>query len=381
MLGLSSSFEKVKLWLFSSDLVLQDKNDENCGGVHSYYDVEKKEYGFLYPEITGYFLSTIRFIYNFDKNPKYLALAKSSANWLIQIYKKYGGIIMGLDSDKSKQKLAFSFDTAICAKGLLDYFVLTQEKTYLEYGTVLIKWLLNAISDDGFVAPYKNIEKNQFEESDEVWYKKKGCLHIKTVMPLLQLYQISQDNDLLDIASRVCNTFVRYQNEDGSFSIHEKNKTVNLHTQCYAMEGLLYAYSITKNDRYLKSCEKATDWSSEKIQKDGGINLWFNSRYESKASYSIAQLIRLMILIDSLRSQKIHTKDVSKLHSFLLTMQISNSDQRTNGGFVEEYYKTIFGWRKKQKINSWGSMFALQAIKWYELYNDLEFNSSIEYIY
>ena len=56
---MSQSFEDVKNWLFNSDLVINDENNKNCGAVHSYFDESQNKFGFLYPEITGYFLSIL----------------------------------------------------------------------------------------------------------------------------------------------------------------------------------------------------------------------------------------------------------------------------------------------------------------------------------
>src|SRR5690349_16699295 len=114
------AYEKVKNWLISSGLVVNDVKDGNHGGVHSFYDLKNNEYGFLYPEITGYYISALRFVYSQEKNQKYVDLAKYSADWLISIYEKYGGIIQGLDGNRPRSKNVFSFDTAICAKAMID---------------------------------------------------------------------------------------------------------------------------------------------------------------------------------------------------------------------------------------------------------------------
>ena len=40
---LSESFKNVKTWLLNSNLVIRDKNDDNCGGLHSFFDEDKKQ--------------------------------------------------------------------------------------------------------------------------------------------------------------------------------------------------------------------------------------------------------------------------------------------------------------------------------------------------
>ena len=81
---MSSSFIDVKNWILNSGLVISDPKDKNCGGVRSYYDEQKKEYSFLYPEITGYYLSTLCFLNSIGNDENYQNLAVNSANWLIE---------------------------------------------------------------------------------------------------------------------------------------------------------------------------------------------------------------------------------------------------------------------------------------------------------
>ena len=382
MLDLLEPFELVKSWLLSSGLVLTNSNDSNLGGVHSFYDVKNNSYGFLYPEITGYFLSTLRFIYKYDKNESYLKYSVASANWLNRIFEKYGGIIMGLGDEVTKQKLAFSFDTAICAKGMIDCYLLTQDEKYLESAKKFVDWIIDgAIEDDGTIKPFKQLDKNKFSESTEVWYKQKGCLHIKVAIPFLNLYQITKNNDYLNIGKKICNTFVKFQNPDGSFSMHQNGSIVNLHTQCYALEGLIYGYNVTNNEEYLKSCEKAIDWSTKKIEEDGSISLLYGSNVKSKASYPIAQLIRLMILVDFVKKNEKYKSSIKKLNSFLVTFQATGYDNEVRGGFYEEFYKSFLGWKKRSRLNSWGSMFALQSLKWFEEYKEKDLHEFIEYLY
>ena len=86
---MNDSFQRSKSWLVSSGLVITEKENENLGGVYSYYDEKTKSYGFLYPEITGYFLSTLRFLHSLEPNDDLVKLAKNSANWLIKIHQNY----------------------------------------------------------------------------------------------------------------------------------------------------------------------------------------------------------------------------------------------------------------------------------------------------
>ncbi len=379
---MSTTYENVKNWILKSGLVITETENENYGAVHSFYDENSEKYGFLYPEITGYNVSALCFLHQVEKSDLYIKMAKASANWLIGIFEKYGAVIQGLDDEnESKKQLAHSFDTAICAKGLLDCYKITQEDRFLKHSKELVQWMKKSLTDKGKVLPYFKIKSNEFVESNNLWYKKWGCFHIKTSIPFIQLYHITKDTSYLDDAIKICNTFSKFQNNDGSFSLHENVKTINLHTMSYALEGLLFTYSITKDEKYLQSVGKALDWSANQIAEDGSINLWFNSKYKSKAIYPLAQIIRLMILMDKFQNTNKFLKNILKLRTFMTGLQVNNGSQKINGGFYEEYYKTLFGWKKRKKVNSWGSLFGLQALYWYDNFEKINFEESISNLY
>jgi rhamnogalacturonyl hydrolase YesR len=378
----STPFENVKNWILNSGIVITNEQNENSGGVYSFFDNNNQKYGFLYPEITGYSISTFCFLHQIENEENYIKLAKTSSDWIIGLFEKFGGIIQGLDNENdSRKQFAYSFDTAICAKGLLDYYNLTHDERYLRYSINLVKWLEGAMSESGTVLPYMELKSKEFKESDEVWYKKWGCLHIKTSIPFAQLYKITNEKKYLEYAQKICNTYTKFQNTDGSFSIHENSKIINLHTMAYALEGLFYVYNITKNEKYLQCVEKGLDWCTNQIVDDGSISLWFNSRHKSKAVYPIAQIIRLMILFDKFHNKNKYLKNILKLRSFMVSLQANNNNKKVNGGFFEEFYKSMFGWKKREKLNSWGSLFAMQALYWFDNYEKINFNESILSLY
>lgn len=378
---MEQQFQKLKQWLLYSGLV--SKNDENYGGVHAYYDQKNKKYGFLYPEITGYFLSTLRFLNSIEKNDFYLTSAKASAEWLIKIHDKHGGIIQGINTHPSKQKLVYTFDNGICAKGFLDCFHLTNDEKYLQYGKKLVDWMINeALEEDGTLKPFKNLNTNRFEENSKLWYAKKGCLHIKLAIPIVELYHITNDQNLLDKISLICDNYSKFQNPDGSFSTNLDSKVIHIHSLCYAVEGLFHAYTVTNNKKYLESCKKALEWSTKFIQDDGSINLWFNSNNtQAKTCYHIAQLIRLMILMDKHENNNHFHNYVKSMISFLNKMQATDENIEINGGLYEEFYKSLFGWKLNQRVNSWGSMFALQAFHWTTNLDKISLSDSITHLY
>ena len=371
---------RLKNWLLDSGLV--EREDDQAGGVHSFYDEKRQEYGFLYPEITGYFISTVRFLHDLEPKGDLVSRARQSAEWLMKINDVYGGIIQGISDQKIKEKFVYPFDVGICIKGILDCYEISKEEKFLNFAKNQAQWLIEeAINEDGTIKPLKNLTTNVFEEDRSVWYKQSGCLHVKTAIPFFQLYQITNQTEYLEKANLICNTFSRYVNNDGSVSIHENSKIIHLHTLCYALEGLMHGYASTKNEEYLNSCTNSAKWCINQISKDGSLNLWFNAKHQqAKTSYHIAQLIRILLVIDSINENKENLQYIEKLYEFLLTLQCSSDDKHADGGFYEEFFHSMFSWKKRQRINSWGSMFAIQAIFWKN--NSSKVNlESIKYLY
>jgi rhamnogalacturonyl hydrolase YesR len=377
---LSSSYVSVKDWLLNSGIYESDPTNENYGGVYSFFDENENKFSFLYPEITGYYISTMRFLFEQEKKQEFLQVAKSSAEWLIRIYEKYGSIIQGINSNNSKEPLSYSFDTGICVNGILDYYLMSNNIQYLEYSERMIKTLIRyAIENDGTILPFRKLDPEKYLENKDVWYKQKGCFHIKNSISFVKLYKITSESQYLEYAKKICNAYTQFQKNDGMFCLHQNSKIVNLHTLCYALEGLLYTYNITKNDDYLSSCKRALEWVVKQMRQDGSIELWFNSKYREKASYPIAQLIRLMILLDKFEKDSSYKKTIDKLYLYLLSFQ--KTTQPHIGGFYEEYYRSFFSWKKKLRINSWASMFSLQAIFLYENYEKINFDDEIELLF
>lgn len=382
MLNLNS-FKYLKNWIASSGLQIDDSSDTHFGGVYSSYDEKKQNYDFIYPEITGYYISCMRFLYDIFHDQKYIERAESASFWLMKVNDEYGGIVQGIKNQKNNQLLAYSFDTGICAKGLLDCYEITKNKQFLELSKNLVNWIINeALNDDGTIKPIKNLKSGKFEEDKTMWYKQKGCLHIKTSMPLFHLYYLTKEPLFLEKAELICNTFTKFKTKDESLSLHLDGNLIHLHSLCYALEGLLYAYFFTNNKKYLNVCNNVIDWCAKKIKKDNSIELWFNSNFQhSKTSYAIAQLIRLMILTDRISKDGKNKNNIKNLNSYLLTFEANSTNSKINGGYYEEFFKSFLGWKKRLRINSWGSMFALQALYWTENYESLSFEDSVQYLF
>ena len=88
-----------------------------------------------------------------------------------------------------------------------------------------------------------------------------------------------------------------------------------------------------------------------------------------------------MILLDKANGNEHFKNSIAKLGVFLKSLQSNSDDNKINGGFHEEFFKSLFGWKIRQRVNSWSSMFALQALYWNDNYDKISFENEINYLF
>ena len=96
MKDIKEVINKGCFWLKNSGII-NSSNDENLGGVRSWYDPDQDEYGFYYSEITGYMISTLLYIDQYiDKDSKNIQLACSSKITALSnlIFWRFGSIFL-----------------------------------------------------------------------------------------------------------------------------------------------------------------------------------------------------------------------------------------------------------------------------------------------
>lgn len=361
---MTAFLEKAESWFFNSGIYVLDKDNPNYGAVYSYYDLKSKSHQLVYAEATGYIISLLKYLLPMRNDSKLIDFAKASGDWLVKLADRHDGIItMGM-RDGIEIKLAYPFDNGICCKGLLDIYEMTKDSKYLEYAEKVADWLVKrAIDKDGSVKPVFDTNSETFIQDESLWYKVSGSFHSKITMSLLQLYSINKNDRLHEAAMQVCEWALVQQKQDGSFPINTRNKSINLHTHCYTIETLLYAYASQYNGKFLEAAERATDWMQRMQNPDGSLWLWHGGSYgKSKPIYAISQFIRICLLLHLLNGKENLLNAATRASQFLLTMQSNGTDKRMAGGFYEDIASHMLKMRKSSHITSWATMFAMQAM-------------------
>lgn len=356
---------RAQRWLLESGIHILNKSDPNYGAVYSYYDPQRGRYELVYAEATGYVSSLLRYLCAANASAGLIERATASGDWLVRWAGQHDGVITMGQTASGDITAAYAFDNGICCKGLLDLYELTGHAVYLTAAQRIATWLISqAMNDDGSVKPMFDPESGRFAPPGTSWYEASGSFHAKIAMPLLQLWTLTHDERFRSVAMRLCRWAVQQQRPDGSFPANTLMKVVNLHSHCYTIEALLYAYAAEQVRAFLDAATRAADWMARMQRPDGSVRLWYaNGSGREHTSYPQAQAVRIFSLLSMLHPQHSFVEAGRKAAQSLLTMQSSETDERAGGGFLEGYtlkYKLFY--RQSRKTISWATVFAIQAL-------------------
>lgn len=362
-------------WMLYSGI--QNHSHENSainGGFSCWYDIERKEYPFIYAEITGYAIETLLYLYYLKRQDKYLEKAVNAADWLIT-YMQYeggdtkarGGFFWKRFPDGSLSKFVYSFDTGMCITALVDLFHATKKYMYLDSAVSAANWLTDVMQNrNGSFKPCYNLENRSIEDSEGKWSRAPGSYHAKISIGLIKLYNTVQDEKLKISVNNLCNWVLRLQERDGKIRTNENSRDIYLHAHCYATEGLLYTSEEFCNKKLEKAGREGARWLVSAQNSKGGISRWyfndcgFSSDENTEA---LAQAIRVWLIVSSLYPQDdfFHQK-IEKALDHLADLQcLATEDSKAKGGF----YYAIMDNKLIPHINSCATLFSMQALQMY----------------
>ena len=394
---LKKTIANAKEWFMHSGIQNLDSGSlEVKGGFNVWFDREKSSYFYTYSEITGYAITKLLALYTTEKNYLYLSRAVLAAEWLLdKAAHKSGGIKTRYFFNKEDTQdlydfssgVVHSFDNGMALNGLMDLFKLTKEKRYLIAAQKIGNLLTDIMQkEDGSMYASYSHKDEAFKDSDEKWSSQAGSFEVKVCSGLLKLYEATKDEKYKEATIKLCDYTLNLQKENGRFISFKKEEDTHLHPHCYSAEGLLFAGLYLGKDTYVKAARNAVQWALDQQLENGGIPSMFVSerKVEVERSDVLAQTIRLGIIMRSLKllDEKYEEK-IDKAVKRLITFQCTNGDQRSSGGFLYGHdidYRNELRSTEKNHVNTWCTMFAMQALNYYADYKEGKFVFDKEFI-
>src|SRR3989344_4260435 len=306
MTEINKRIKLAKNWLLNSGI--QNLEGEHKGAFNSWFDVNKKNYPYLYSEITGYGITTLIYLYGLSKEEIFLERAKLAADWLIK-------------------------------------------KATHRSGGILCRYF------------YKKTEFMGSFENEEMFLFDNGMV----LNGITNLYEITKDKEYKKSAIKICDYSLKFFKDNGRVVTFSRTGNNLLHPHCYAAEGLYTVGTYFDKKKYLEYSRRATDYLFSIQKSNGGIPQFFkdDNLIDFERSYILAQTLRLGVL------NSINNEKLDKLKKRLIKFQNLNKEQK--GGFRYGYDDQG---NKYEHINSWCTMFALQALILYNQHseNNINFN-------
>jgi hypothetical protein len=351
-------------WLDKSGI--QDKN----GGVYSWWDLKKDKYGFFYSEITGYFITLNLYLYKIYKTNNFLSNAEKAANWIEKNALLESGAILTRqyldEEDKTfsfEGKNIFSFDSGMVLAGFCYLYKETKNIKYLKIAEKIANYIIDNFIQEKTINPILNLDKNKYIIDNSKWSFQQGSFLNKVAIGLYELSQITDNKKYEKIGIDICESSFTFLKDKNYFITNKKQNCVEMHPLCYSLEGIFFIGKNCKIQKYIDLTYSILDWAETVFKKDFTINetydLQANKFLDIDRSDIYGQLLRLL---------KITNKDNTiekNLEDKILSM-ISISENKNEKGGV--YYN-----KSKQHVNSWSTMFNLQALI---LNNENIFNQS-----
>jgi hypothetical protein len=356
-------------WLTNSGIQNKDKKDKNYGGYYAWFDQKKKNYSYLYSEITGYLITFNCFLYSITKNKKNLFAAEAAAFWLInQAQFSFGGFkcFELIDKDlkiDDKSALSYSFDNGVIINGLANLYKITKKKEYLKAAIKCADWLTLSIKKNGLVNPVYDSEKKKFIYNKKSWSMRSGPYHTKISIGLLNIYSITKKKLYLDNANAIIQKSISSQKKNGMFLSTDDH--LNLHPHCYSAEGIWAAANFFKKKSYYKSVISAVNWIKKNSKNDIPPRLFYNKK---KVIYSyrvdaISQYLRLLLVLNLDKKIKLIDNLVDQLLNTIFKNRLTLNNKKLHGSF---YWGMQSNGKNTFCANTWTTAFVLQTLIYYK---------------
>lgn len=349
-------------WLCDSDIINKDRQRTSFGGVNNGYLWKEKKYQYVYNEITGYAINAFITMYHWIGEEKYLQHAIDAADYLINLQARdsntfeYGGVCHSLNlPELNSVKKYYSFDNAIILHGMTNLYQITKEKKYYTACLDIGNFLLNMQKKNGYFYSYYDAETRDINHKGDEFFFDNGCLHVKNAIGLFYLSHISDEKRYFQAGEKICDRGQLLLEKDGLFWANNRKKYVFTHAHCYATEGYLCAYYISKNPAYLKTAQKAGEALLDLQNQDGSLyriyknKLFMKNQYGDNFKMSIkrwinekkspwktidatSQAARIWILLYSIDKENRFFEAAKKAVSFLQKNQVLETDDRNMFG-------------------------------------------------
>ncbi|MEZ4368136.1 MAG: hypothetical protein R2939_17925 [Kofleriaceae bacterium] len=273
-------------WLRTSGIQRPD-GDADAGGVHAWIDEATGRPGFLYSEITGYFMTHAAWLARLQPEAGWLERARGAAAWIVDramtpdgavLARKYGDAAGEAGDPYSfTGRRVLYFDATMVGYGLVLTARATGEARWRDAARRIADHLLVAFEVGGERFAAHDLATATPTPHGDRWSQDFGSFQLKSAYFLMALAQ-----DLGDagapyraLCDRVLAGALATQRDDGRFPTDRAGDATHLHPHTYTIEGLLGLVANHGRTDLLPAIARAIDWSfSVALRPTSPVQQW-----------------------------------------------------------------------------------------------------------
>jgi hypothetical protein len=359
--------EGATRWLLHSGIQHPPGDPKLSGGVHAWYEPRTGTHAFLYPEITGYAITTLLFLNSIDRTPLLLERAEAAAAWLLDhaVEPRSGAVLCRFDGTQWLARQC-TFDNGVCLNALVNLYRETKDEAYLRGAFRIADWLLRVVRrpDGSFYAKCRPSTQTAANPGGK-WSLISGTFLVKLAMGLTNLGEVSDERRYRDAAEKLCAWGIARQEPDGRFPTAESRSQTFLHPHCYTAEGLIVAGLSLECEEWIEAAAKAVAWIAPQQLPTGGFPAFYeDGKFLPIESPDISsQVLRLYLLLPEPLRADIPLDPAGVVRIFL-PFQSRDISPAANGGIAAggAWYYEENDDRTGEHVNSWVTMFCVQAL-------------------
>lgn len=384
----------ARRWIVQSEIQSTDHRPAIHGAFHAWFDPDTARFRYMYPEITGYGITTLLYLDSLRRDAQLLPRACLAGNWMLQhaLDAASGGVPPPDYYERRNRDDRFlpnrhflmTFDSGMVLCGLALLYERTKHSLYLEGARRVADFLIGqAQKRNGLMYPCFEQATQRWTDTAKKWSTQSGSYHAKVSLGLLHLYRLTRFGKYQTAAERVCRAALRLQLPSGRFVTYRNGPgsgpnggATHMHPHLYSAEGLLVTGLAMNRPEFVRSAVRAVRWALGQQLPDGGLPCLVGPEHQcnvNQRSDTLAQALRLGALCYGLGELPASAMaKLARLERKLLTYQhaspVPSNEQHMAGGF---YYGCDADSSRRRHINFWCTAFALQALI---MYRDIVFD-------
>ncbi|MGH9230359.1 MAG: hypothetical protein ACRD07_16820 [Acidimicrobiales bacterium] len=358
-------FDAFRSWLLRSGI----QSDQ--GYFYDWYELDTASPGRPYPEITGYGVSTLVWLYRLDRDEDVLERATAAARWLVAqaLHPSYDMVFArgaARDAGLGSKPHLYAFDTGMAGAGLTRLGTIREEATW----TGSVEGIVHALStrmkrSDGTLWPLLDPRSARPVTAEGAWSSRFSGYQAKTISFLHLDGRNGGDAPLGDVVLKTLES----QRDSGAFPAYGDGQA-HLHPHFYALEGLLGGRSAPGLPPVDDAVVRGYLYAERLLAANGCLPTLAHDDHVNAAYERVDVLAQFLRLGSHLVGSGWLSRDrldgiLGGAASRLLDYQVEGTPH--NGGFL--FGRDADG-TVKPHVNSWGSFFAGQALHWFSLVRD-----------